>query len=194
MGRETKTEVRSAKLKGEARVHLDSEMLTIGPPFRMKLTLSGLGASSGKDGLTLAQGTERILIAMSEKEAATWLKSILDPPSLADKLGVKAGLAMTLVGALPDEIVAASKGAAVLKTLPTKLDAALTITAIRSLDLKLLAALVAALPAKGAVWLVYEKGVLKGDALIFAARDAGLKDTKVAKISETHAALRFILR
>lgn len=194
MGRESRTEVRTAKLKGDARVHLDSDMLTIGPPFRLKLALGGLGASSGKDGLTLAQGTERILIAMSEKEAAAWAKSILHPPSLADKLGMKPGVAVALIGALPGEIAAASKDAALLKTLPKKLDAALTITAIRSLDLKLLAALAAALPPKGAVWLVYEKGVLKGDALIFAARDAGLKDTKIARISETHAGLRFIRR
>ncbi len=194
MGREARTEVRSAKLKGEARVHLDSEMLAIGPPFRLKLALGGLGASAGKDGLTLTNGAERILIAMSEKEAAVWTKSILNPPSLADKLGVKPGVTVALVGALPDEIVAASKGATVLKTLPRKLDALLTITAVKSLETKPLAALAAALPPKGAVWLVYEKGVLKGDALIFAARDAGLKDTKVARISETHAGLRFIRR
>ena len=77
--------------------------------------------------------------------------------------------------------------------LQPSLSAVLIVAAV-SLDTKPLAALSGALPSRGAAWLVYEKGVLKGDALILAAREAGLKDTKVTRISETHAALRFIAR
>ncbi|MFT3810547.1 MAG: hypothetical protein QM698_11570 [Micropepsaceae bacterium] len=194
MGRETKTDVRSDKISSEARVHLDSERLTIGPPFRRRLALAGLGARAEAGGLTVTHGEERFQIAMSEKEAAAWTKSILNPPSLTDKLGLKAGVTAVLIGALPGEVRAAARGAAAYRTPPAKLTAALAIAAVTSLDAKPLAALAAALPPKGAVWLVYEKGVLKGDALIFAARDAGLKDTTVAKISETHTALRFIAR
>jgi hypothetical protein len=44
-----------------------------------------------------------------------------------------------------------------------------------------------------ALWLAYAKGVKpNGDDIIKLARQAGLKDTKVARISVTHAALRFI--
>ena len=54
-------------------------------------------------------------------------------------------------------------------------------------------ALAKALQPGAAAWLIYRKGgTINGDALIHAARAAGLKDTKVARISESHAGLRFI--
>lgn len=186
MGRETKTPVSHAGGTAEARVHLDSEMLTIGPPVRAKLALGDVEAAAGAGGLTLKAGKESYLIAMSEKEAGLWAKAIAHPPSLADKLGIKPGVGVALVGALPKEIVA-------LVPRPEKAGA-LTIAAAGSLDVKALTKIAKAVPEKGAVWLVYEKGVVKGDQLIFAAREAGLKDTKVAKISETHTGLRFIPR
>lgn len=192
MGRETKTVVRSGSLSGEARVHLDSDALGIGPPFRIRMSVHGLGATADAAGLTVTRGRETFQIAMSEKEAAAWAKAILHPPSLADKLGAKPGIAIALVGALPGEITAVTKGAKVYRSPPKTLDAALAIMAVALLETKPLAAVATALPPAGAVWLVHEKGVLKGDALILAAREAGLKDTKVAKISETHTGLRFI--
>ncbi len=193
MGRETKTVVRSGSLSGEARVHLDSDALGIGPPFRIRMSVNGLGAIADAAGLTVTRGRETFHIAMSERESAAWAKAILHPPSLADKLGAKPGIAIALVGALPSEIAAVTNGAKVYRSLPKTLDAALAIMAVASLEAKPLAAIAAVLPPKGAVWLVYEKGILKGDALILAAREAGLKDTKVAKISETHTGLRFIV-
>ena len=192
MGREARTEVRSGALSGEARVHLDSETLAIGPPFRVKLPLGGLGAEAGSSGLTVTGGGGTFRIAMSAREAAAWTKAILNPPSLADKLGLKPGVTTTLIGALPGEVAALVPDGARHKAVPKALGEMLAFMAVASLDAKPLAALAAALPPKGAAWLIYEKGVLKGDALIFAARAAGLKGTKVARISETHAGLRFI--
>jgi hypothetical protein len=188
MGREAKAPVTHNGATAEARVHLDSDMLTIGPPVRARLALSGITAKAGVQGLTLNAGSERYLIAMSEKEAGAWAKAIANPPTLADKLGIKPGVTLALIGTLPDEIVALAKGAVVAK------GAALTLAAVCSLDVKALVKIAKTLPEKGAVWLIYEKGVVKGDALIFAAREAGLKDTKVAKISDTHTGLRFIVR
>jgi hypothetical protein len=45
----------------------------------------------------------------------------------------------------------------------------------------------------GALWIVYPKGVsaIREAEVITAGRGAGLKDTKVARFSDTHAALRF---
>ena len=58
---------------------------------------------------------------------------------------------------------------------------------------QLVAAAAKILSPRAALWLVYEKGrAVNGDHLIAMARKAGLKDTKVARISGSHAALRFI--
>jgi phosphoglycolate phosphatase-like HAD superfamily hydrolase len=58
---------------------------------------------------------------------------------------------------------------------------------------KQIAAAAKVLPKGTALWLVYTKGTKpNGDTIIALARKAGLKDTKVARVSVTHAALRFI--
>lgn len=194
MGRETKSTVTHGGATALARLHLDSETLTIGPPVRAKLALAGLAAEAGAAGLTVEAGRDSYLVAMSEKEAAAWARAIRHPPSLADKLGVKPGVTVALIGDPPEPIAAVAGAAARHAAPPTAIAAAVTLATVTKLDARLLAALARALPPKGAVWLVYEKGVLKGDDLIAAARAAGLKDTKVAKISETHAALRFVAR
>lgn len=194
MGREVKSLVTHGGASVEARAHLDGEMVTIGVPVRAKLRISGLKAVVDAEGVVLQTGREVYRIAMSAKEAAAWVKAIENPPSLAEKLGLKAGVTVAVIGEVPGEIEALAEGAARYAAPPARIAAMVTLAAVKALDVKALTKIARALPEKGAVWLVYEKGVMKGDALIFAAREAGLKDTKVARISETHTGLRFIPR
>ena len=51
------------------------------------------------------------------------------------------------------------------------------------------------LASKGALWVVYPKGVqiIREIEVIDAGRAAGLKDTKVVAFSPTHPALRFVI-
>lgn len=196
MGREAKLRVDDGRRKADARVHLDSEVLTIGPPFRLKIALTEVAAVAvAEDGLHLASGSAALTLKLSAKEAAAWAKAILNPPSLATKLGLKADMRIAVLGKLPAEIDAAlSAHKPVTARRGAPIDAALVFAAMPAgVPLTGLASFAAALPAKSAVWLIYEKGAaMTGDALIYAARAAGLKDTKVAKISETHTGLRFI--
>ncbi|BCW90822.1 hypothetical protein sos41_39970 [Alphaproteobacteria bacterium SO-S41] len=196
MGREAKLRVADGSQKAEARVHLDSEMLTIGPPFRLKIALTEVAAVAvAEDGLHLASSDAALTLKLSAKEAAAWAKAILNPPSLATKLGLKEGMRIAVLGKLPREVDAALAPHKPIKAKRgAPMDAVLTFVAVPAgVPVKELASLAAALPAKSAVWLIYEKGAaMTGDALIYAARAAGLKDTKVAKISETHTGLRFI--
>ena len=182
MGREAKPAVSDGGTRAEARVHLDSQMLSVGPPFRLTLKLAEVTAcAAGDDGLTLAAGRTRLKLALGAKEAAAWAKAILNPPSLAAKLGLKAGIAAATLGPMPAEMQAAKGAELIFAAVPEGL-------APERLD-----ALAKALAPGAAAWLVYRKGgTINGDALIHAARAAGLKDTKVARISESHAGLRFI--
>lgn len=195
MGREAKLTVSDGRTRAEARVHLDSELLTIGPPFRLKLKLAELaGCEAGPDGLAVAGLEARLTLALPAKEAAAWAKAMLNPPSLATKLGLKPGVTVAALGALPSELESELKA---LKPAAAKLGAAisasLTFAALPGgVSEAQLGKLAQSLPPKSAVWLVYRKGETNGDALIHAARAAGLKDTKVARISETHTGLRFI--
>ena len=196
MGREAKLSVSDGTTIADARVHLDSETLTVGPPFRVKLKLGEISrCAAGDGGLEVAAGNTRLAIALTAKEAAAWAKAMLNPPSLATKLGLKAGMAVATLGEMPPEIAGALKAATPSAArLGAAIAAQLVIAAVpEGVPVAKLAKLKSALAAKSAVWLIYRKGgAINGDELIFAAREAGLKDTKVAKISETHTGLRFI--
>ena len=197
MGREARLTVSDGGARAEARVHLDSQMLSIGPPFRLKLMLDEVtAATAGDEGLTLAAGRTRLTLALGAKEAAAWAKAILNPPSLADKLGLKAGVAAATLGPMPEEIGTALEGrkARALTGAAAAKGAGLVFAAVpEGIAPEKLNALAKALQPGAAAWLIYRKGgTINGDALIHAARAAGLKDTKVARISESHAGLRFI--
>lgn len=196
MGREAKLTVSDGATAAEARVHLDSEMLSVGPPFRLKLKLGDLSrCEAGAAGLEVSAGKTRLTLALAAKEAASWAKAMTNPPSLATKLGLKDGLAVATVGEMPPEIAEALTAASPAAVRPgAAIAAPLAFAAVpEGVSIAKLAKFAAALPPKSAVWLIYRKGgPTNGDQLIYAAREAGLKDTKVAKISETHTGLRFI--
>lgn len=194
MGREARTLVDDGTVRAEARVHLDSDMLTVGPPFRVKLKLDTLaGCIPVAAGLEVRTEGGRLHLAMPAKEAAAWAKAMMNPPSLATKLGLRPGMAVAIIGAVPDAVSALMPDAAHHARLPRAITGMLVFAALPGgVAESALARLRAALSPGAALWLIYEKGTTNGDALIYAARGAGLKDTKVARIDERHTALRFI--
>jgi hypothetical protein len=125
--------------------------------------------------------------------AEKWARKILHPPSRADKLGIKPGLAVRVAGEfdrefldeLSDVETAAGKAKADLIFLAAPLRQALA----------QIPKLAATLKPAGALWVVYPKGVqvVREIEVLDAGRAAGLKDTKVAAFSPTHTALRFVI-
>jgi hypothetical protein len=101
---------------------------------------------------------------------------------------------VTLIGALPAEVTKSATRPNVVARLPATLsgDVAAMPLSQGGAEAEIKAA-ARALSSATALWFVYEKGgAVNGDHVIAMARAAGLKDTKVARVSETHAALRFI--
>lgn len=195
MGREAKTEYDDGRERVAVRAHLDSARLDITGGKKLSVSLASVTSATVDGGwLKLAAGKTKFALALGAKEAEAWRKKILNPPSLADKLGLKPGKSVMLIGALPAEVLAAAKSAPTAAKLPKTIAAdiaALMLSPGREEQLVVAAA--KALASASALWLVYEKGrAVNGDDVIALARKAGLKDTKVARISDTHAALRFI--
>jgi hypothetical protein len=115
---------------------------------------------------------------------------------LADKLGVKPDKAVLIVAEHLQEIADATakaanvEHAAALTAAKAKAAAIVILTLDPAAAEKQIAAAAKALGPATALWLVYRKGLKpNGDDIIMLARKAGLKDTKVARISETHAGL-----
>jgi hypothetical protein len=191
MGQELECQMhyRNRMLAGKA--YLETDHILFRGEERVKILLKDLKsvrAASGMLHLDFAGGPAHLdLGAAAEK----WANKILNPPSRTDKLGVKAGLTVRVVGKFD---------AAFLKEIDTaektrKGEADLVFFAAP--DKRALAQvpkLAAALKPAGALWVVYPKGVreIREIEVIEAGRAAGLKDVKVCSFSATHTALKFV--
>ncbi|MEO8371486.1 MAG: DUF3052 domain-containing protein [Candidatus Solibacter sp.] len=159
---------------------------------RLKVWVKDLKSVTARDGLLVldfAGGPASFeLGAAAEK----WAHKILNPPTRAGKLGIKAGLAVRVVGEFPDDFLKELRG---LDAAAGRSKADLVFFA--ATDRRALAQtpkLAAMLKPVGALWIVYPKGVqaIREIEVLGAGRAAGLKDTKVASFSATHTALRFV--
>jgi hypothetical protein len=117
--------------------------------------------------------------------------------SLLDKLGVKAGHRVRVLGVndatFQKELAAVVQDAARDKRLK---DADLIF--LGADDVKALArirSLESSIRRDGAIWIVYPKGQkhIRETDVIAAGKSAGLTDNKVCRFSETHTALRFVI-
>ena len=197
MGREARIVYTSGRERADVRAHLDSAELQLSGGKKLRLPLASVRrAVADGASLRIESKTDKFELALGAKEAALWAKKILNPPSLADKLGVKADTKVLLVGDRIAEVEAAAANAAHAAKLTAAIAKAATVvilTLVPATASKQIAAAAKALPKGVALWLVYTKGTKpNGDEIIRLARAAGLKDTKVARVSKTHAALRFI--
>ena len=197
MGREATIDYVAGKERAKVRAHLDGQALQLSGGKKLVVPLSEVRkATPLGDELRIEAKNAKFALHLGAKEAASWAKKILNPPTLADKLGLKADTKVLIVGGRIEEVDEAApkaERASALTAAKAKAVTVVILTLARDAAEKQIAAAAKVLPKGTALWLVYTKGTKpNGDDIIALARKAGLKDTKVARISETHAALRFI--
>jgi len=131
--------------------------------------------------------------------AAKWLEKIKNPRSRLDKLGIKAGQRVALVGAVEEGFAAEleARGAAIAAASARAPADVVFLAADRRAALSRLASLVRErrLARNGAIWVLRPKGVV---AIVEAdvreaARAAGLVDVKVVAFSATHTAEKLVI-
>ena len=154
--------------------------------------LAGVRAQAGE--LVLAGGAR---FALGEKAAASWADAILNPKGRMQKIGVKPGMRVGVLGvddaALAAEL--AGKGAVVARD-GEALDL-LFYAADSAAELARIGELVPRLAERGALWIVSRKGkaaTVRDVEVMAAAKASGLVDNKVVAFSETLTALRFVRR
>ena len=191
----------------QVRALLESDELILRGEHRRRFPFAALDTVEADDGwLMLSRAGEIIALELGPM-AARWAQKIRNPPTLLDKLGVKAGQSIATLG-LTDERLRAdlATGAAVVEpadeSAPWPAEALvgsvfdLVFYQVDSLaDLAALPALRRAIAEDGAVWVVHPKGRadLKDTDVIAAGKAAGLVDNKVARVSDRYSALRFVI-
>ena len=177
--------------------HLDARELAIRGEFRMVMPLAAISGVEVRDGvLGLAFGGRRIEIVLGPA-AAKWADRIRNPPSRLDRIGIRSGMRVALVGVedagLTSEI--AARGATLAGGRATGLDVVM-IGVSRPGDLDQLERLKGRIAPAGAIWVVRRKGPaapVPEAASMAAGKRAGLVDVKVVSFSETHTAEKFVI-
>ena len=191
MGQELDCTLRYRKRIFAGKAYLETAYILFRGEERLKIPfeqLTGVHAAAGVLKLEFAEGPALFELGAA---AGKWAQKILHPPTRLEKLGVKPGLAIAVEGELEAKFLGEIGEAAASKA---KADL-LFFAAQRAADLARIARLKARLKPRGALWVVYPKGVaaIREIEVIEAGRAAGLKDIKVASFSSTHTALRFAL-
>ncbi len=187
MGQECECKLRLGDRTFAGRAQLETDFLLFRGGERLKVPLKDLTRVEANDGFLTLQFPGGPATLELGAQAEKWAKKILHPPTLLEKLGVKPGLAIALEGEFDQgfqtQIGQRAKANADL----------LFYAAAKTSDLAAIPLLKAKLKSGGALWIVYPKGVsaIHETEVIAAGRAAGLKDTKVARFSDTHTALRF---
>ncbi len=190
MGREARCPVRHDGEQAEAKVLLETDELIVRTPFRLSVRRDEItSARADGDRLAVEWPGGTLEIELGEKDAARWSHDIANPKTLADKLGVKPGQRVLLVGGSGDELVGAG-------TRVERGPADVVFVAIEAPeDLAQVDALQHEIASDGAIWTIRPKGRadLTEAMVIAAGRDAGLTDIKIARVSDTHTAMKFVI-
>lgn len=196
MGQELACTLRYRKRTLAGKAYLETAHILFRGEERLKIAfeqLTGVHAAGGVLKLEFAEGPALFdLGAAAEK----WAHKILHPPTRLEKLGLKPGLAIAVEGELePQFLSEIGEAAGPIVTKPTAKADLLFFAAQTTADLARIAKFKSRLNPRGAVWVVYPKGIaaIREVEVIEAGRAAGLKDIKVASFSATHTALKFAL-
>lgn len=197
MGQELKTSLRfdGRILEGVALLETDAILFRGEVSLTVKFSeIFKVEANAGW--LDLQTGRGLLLFELGPK-AEIWAEKIKNPKALIEKLGIDATKKVCVVGKLDADLRADldASGAKVAKTARGKDFDAIFLAASAKADLEKLPSCREMLASDGGIWIVYPKGVpaITEREVLTAGRTLSLTDNKVAKVSETLTAVRFVI-
>jgi hypothetical protein len=197
MGQEAKGWVQYRGGRSEGKALLETGELLFRGETRLKVPLTEVREAAAAAGeLFVRWGDEEAVFELGSPTAEKWAKRILNPRSLLDKLGVKAGQRVLLVGRFEKDFIAALResGADVSAAERDENDV-IFLEASTCEDLSQLTPLQRLLKRSGAIWSVRPRGsnAITERDVMDGAKAAGLVDVKVARFSETHTAEKLVI-
>jgi hypothetical protein len=174
-----------------------SEILFRGGDVRLKIPLSSITEARAQHGeLRLRTKDGQFTFELGPR-AEKWREKIANPKSLIDKLGVKPGERVTLIGRFPAEFSTSLKkhGAQLVTPEASVVSPWIFFAAQSRDDLADVKRVAKSVKGATALWIVYPKGqkhITEADVRS-SGLASGLTDIKVASFSPTHTALKFVL-
>ena len=197
MGREAICHARFGRESGEGKALLETDDLLFRGDFRVKVPLRDVTAARVKDGVLTVEWPEGRLALALGRSADQWAQAITSPKTVVEKLGVKPGMKVVIVGRFEtsfrtDVMNALGEKPGVKPVAGCDL---VFVLMVHPNDTEKLADLAPAVFPDGALWAVYPKGRrdLSEDTVRKAARETGLVDIKVVRVSETLGALKLVI-
>lgn len=196
MGNEANCTVRFGKDVSAGRALLETSEILFRGEFRLKIPFASIKSAKASDGELRLQTMNGLAVFELGPTAEKWCEKILRPKTRIEKLGLKAGASILLIGRFDADFLNELKQAALfLSTGGATKNVESTFLAVDSQrDLAKVAKIAESLKGAAALWIVYPKGQKSPteNDVISAGRMAGLKDLKVVSFSPTHTALKFV--
>ena len=199
MGREARCHARFEGRSVEGRAQLETDFVQFrGADVRVKVPFAEVSTAEAHDGwLRLVWGHETLELQLGA-QADTWVERIVKPRTLMDKLGVKAGQRISVIGLEDDPSLLErleERGAEVTVGRTVRASDLILYRAQDVHALTRLERLKASLVRDGGIWVVSPKGdpTIRDVDVMAAAKSAGLVAVKVARWSETHTALKLVI-
>ncbi len=197
MGNEVKCTARIGKQQSAGKALLETSEIIFRGDFRLKIPFAAIQSLKAVDGELRVQAPEGLVVFQLGAAAEKWRDKILHPKSRIEKLGVKAGAKVSLLGGFDAEFLREIGG--VTKSVSKDKVAAdsdwIFLAADSKAELAAASKIAKSLQGAAALWIVYPKGqkhITENDVLA-AGRKCGLKDVKVVGFSSTHTALKFVI-
>lgn len=197
MGNEATCRVKFGKQESEGKALLETNEVLFRGDFRLKIPFSNIKSAKTVDGELRLQTADGLASFQLGAAAEKWLEKILHPKSRIEKLGVKAGAKVSLLGQFDAEFL--SEVGELTKTVTKGKAPAdsehIFFAADSKEDFSALSKIAKGMSGAAALWIVYpkrQKHITENDVLA-AGRRVGLKDVKVVAFSATHTALKFVI-
>lgn len=175
---------------------LETDYVLFRGDFRVKLPFASIVSASARDGVLTLKSAEGVMTLALGAKAEKWVAAIKSPKSRIEKIGVKAGQRVSVVGVVDRAFLDELRGAGAEVSDRAKKNSDAIFAGVESaVDLRRIPSLAKSLAPAGALWAIRRKGVADAsEALTMAAgKAAGLVDVKVVRFSETHAAEKFVI-
>jgi hypothetical protein len=186
MGQEIRCRVDFSGESSQGKALLETSELIFRGSFRLKIPFQAITALEASKGILSIQYPDGQAVFHIGKAAEKWAEKIQNPPSRLDKLGVKPGTKVHLIGTHDEDF---RRELTARRAVPSAKKPDLVFLSVKQKEELVELAYLTGSP----VWIIYPKGVqtITEGHVIAGGRAAGFVDVKVCSFSATHTALKF---